>query len=185
MYLTLQLSVPRSIIAGEEGEGVKTINHSRLALASHSTEPTSPLRACLPELKEGVDVNSLVFALAYHTLEFQASLPKGNRFFPLLNPSLTPAEALKGTAFVEFPTIQVMPKSDWEDKVSKGEVVILPFHHRQNTKAGVKRKAEDVENTESTPVSHEVVKPRPVSTVPLGLALADYGSDEEDSDAAE
>lgn len=52
--------------------------------------------------------------------------PRPRLYFPPLETSLPVAQVLEGTSFVEFPTIQVWTKRDWEAAVGDGSVYVVP-----------------------------------------------------------
>jgi len=194
----VQISVPRELVEPDK-TGHKSITHSRVAVPPIATGGDSTLAALLlPEMAD-VNVDTLVFAMPYHSLDREEVAPKGEKYFPPMNPNIPLIDAFRGTAFVEHPTIHVMKKEVWAERLRKGEVVEMPLAIRDapdNSRTGEKRKADRVEDAAvqatrpptsapslpAKPVASVKTEPAPALPVALGLGLGDYGSDEDEDE---
>ena len=198
LYLTVQVSVPREMVEPDK-TGHKVFTHSRVAVPPAKSGGGSTLAALLPPEMADFSVDTLVFAMPYHSLDREELAPKGDKYFPPMDPNVRLIDALRGTAFVEHPTIHVLKKDEWVDRLRKGAVVEMPLANRDlpiTSRAGEKRKMDWVD--ESTPALSASSPAIPVPTLPakpsfavsaapvraapggLGMGLVDYGSDEDE-----
>ena len=132
---TLTLTVQLAVLTPTENDLTKhekrMTSHSRvIVLDSSRTADMATFTSLLPPDSE-LEPNDLVFVLPYHTFNRDTSLPapssKSEAFFPPLDRSVPIIEALKGTAFVEFPTVHVYPLAIWEASRNDGRVVVMPL----------------------------------------------------------
>lgn len=180
LYLTIQLVLPKELAGGDEA---KTIHHSRLAFSASSNLHT--LHSLSPK---DMDTGNLVYALPYHRVDrddersMAVLKPGASHFFPPLTPTISIADALRGTAYIEFPTIRVFEKRVWDEKIGKGEIVVHPLSGtavagRSETAQAAAPVPEPIGATPQAQSKVEAVVPPAPATLGLGL---DYGSDEED-----
>lgn len=126
-------------------------------LLSHPRCPVLPaeksvsLASLLPDSLSDADI---VFALPYHMPRRHsrdvrnasapdlagapALVPGARRFFPPLDGTTPLEKALTGTAWVEFPTVHLYARAEWDAAVAAGEVVVVQKH----APADNKRKAD-------------------------------------------
>ncbi|KAL7419262.1 Box C/D snoRNA accumulation [Cryptotrichosporon argae] len=156
LYLTVHLLVPELI-----------------------TPQPLPLSTPLPTLLPSGTPDS-VLLLPYRGP--RARTPGVEPFF-LLDPSgdRTLAQALRGTAFVEFPVIRVVERGEWERRLKEGSVEVVPAAEvsvaaDEEGAAGTKDGAEAKEGGAED--GREAKRPKVVS---LG-ALGDYASDDDEDD---
>lgn len=201
LRLTVQLQLMDSL---KPANGSAMVNHPRLAFPPQSGEPAT-LHSLLPvNMRERA---GLIFALPYHNPQHMelSSIPGGQRFFPPLSPDVPVIDALRGTSFVEFPTIRVYAKAEWDDKQRRGEVVVLPLLQPAAPISDSPKKFKDQTTlpdastnnavgqgasplVHTPPIYHAVETKTPTTMAPaptLGLGLGNYDSDEEDEDAVE
>ncbi|WVQ97127.1 hypothetical protein IAU59_004237 [Kwoniella sp. CBS 9459] len=130
LYLTVHLSIPSNLLESETStESHKTINHQRVLFASSSPASTGlpTLSSLLPET---LDPTSVVLLLPFHSTPSQPApehTTNQKLFYPPLDSSKTLNDAMRGTAWVEFPVIQIMQRSEWEDGLKKGDIVVVPL----------------------------------------------------------
>lgn len=142
----------------------------------------------------GDEIQDLVFAMkVYHPSGFSLPAPtldhspptyptlpsasssrgktSAERYYTPLPPSAPLDSALKGTSFVEYPTIDVFLRRHWDQLVNTGKVAVFPVHQvvehgkedaaprhgqerlsvsRQGTEQAVKRKHSDDDDDDAT-----------------------------------
>jgi hypothetical protein len=193
LHLTIQLSIPESLIshtdsgskAGSSTEslnGVKTINHLRVLFASPSqsdSEPLPTLASLLPPLSSKV-----VLVLPFHPsidiptpIDILLRHPRPRLFFLPLDANITLEQAFRGMSWVEYPVIQVMSHSEWEEKMRQGSVAVVPVKKEVE---GRGEKRERVEVGEVGRVDGGVKKVKETQGGLMGLGS--YDSDESDAD---
>jgi hypothetical protein len=211
IQVTLSPNTLRSIDAGDNGKSPATTTIiSRVLFASTSQTDLPTLDSLLPA---SIQAEQHVIAMRYtpHTTnrdvdtdgsETPSALPSKS-FFPPFEANDQLQQALKGTTFVEYPTIEVYTKFEWDDRIAEGSFSILPLQEIPERRArdsgwGAKRaQATMQESSQSgqpsiqsdTLAACQVVEPEmkrarvdvPAPPTSLGLGL-DYNSDEE-SDA--
>ncbi|RXK41515.1 hypothetical protein M231_01223 [Tremella mesenterica] len=74
----------------------------------------------------------------------QTTIPSPPKmFYPPLDVTIPLRDSLKGTEWLEYPSIHLFDKMDWEEKLKQGEVVIIPVHVEKREKGdssrGIKR----------------------------------------------
>lgn len=132
LHLTVQFVVPVGVIQPEHPKAreMKTITRPRVVFSEPDTESIPNLASLLPS---PVHTDDLVFVLPFQPspgrLPPEVPLSKRQKlFFPPLKPTSTLAEVLRGTAWVEFPTFHIVPRTEWEDGKRKGEIVVVPLN---------------------------------------------------------
>ena len=188
LYLTVQLSIPFNLLVpkNKTERGPKIINR-RVLLASPDSKNLPTLAAQLPKSLAPTD---FTFALPFHSPAGPSARPlpvirKGKMFFPPLDPARPLSETLRRTAWVEFPTIHVIPSQEWQERVKKGEVVIAPLlepivaseGRTRDAGWGAKRRAP----TEMVGVGKKVK----IGVEDVLAALGEYDSDEEEEEGEE
>ncbi|KAI9634798.1 uncharacterized protein MKK02DRAFT_27942 [Dioszegia hungarica] len=217
--LTVQLSIPQPLLPPDKPDsteadfpkrlGTEVIDHNTPKLFTHTrvlfahpTQPLPNLHSLLPPLM--LTASDIVFLLPFFPSPARPAPPvedtasrAARLFFPPLDPELPFADVFRGTAWVEFPTVHIMSKVDWERGLKKGEVGVVPLAQAKKRGAddagidavtprqwggerdsgwGIKGKKVQV-----VPVAkkQKVELKRPDATAALG-ALGDYASDDED-----
>ncbi|WRT63991.1 uncharacterized protein IL334_000918 [Kwoniella shivajii] len=130
LFLTIRLSIPAQLLdpsSSSSSSANKSIVHARVLLAS-------PKSSSLPTLSDLIsfppDVSKVVCVLPFHSTPSRPAPEhdKGQRlFYPPLEPSLPLAKVLKGTAWVEFPTLEIMEQTKWEEGLNEGVFVMVPL----------------------------------------------------------
>lgn len=201
MRLTVQLVLSDEL---KPPNGSNMVNHPRVAFPPPSGPPAT-LPSLLPAELGGRE--DLVCVLPYHTSQHEgiSSIP-GQRFFPPLSTTLPLIDALRGTSFVEFPIVRVFTQTEWNAKVKRGEVVVLPLLCAVQPSSPVNRQRVDhskpsattphltgpfssvrqLDKSVSLQVPASPIPPKQAApTISLGLGLGDYDSDEEDEEAVD
>jgi len=194
--LTIQLSISESLLsntdssskAGSSTEslnGVKTINHLRVLFASPSqsdSEPLPTLASLLPPLSSEV-----VLVLPFHPsidtptpLDILLRHPRPRLFFPPLDANITLGLAFRGMSWVEYPVIQVMPQSEWGEKMRQGSVAVVPVKKEIEARG---EKRERIEVEEVGQVDGGVKRTKQTQGGLMGLGS--YDSDESDADTGD
>ncbi|WWD18001.1 hypothetical protein CI109_102448 [Kwoniella shandongensis] len=205
LHITLHLSISQQLLDPTSADtSTKTISHNRVLFAA--SEPTTMpiLSSFLPPSL--VDTTSdLVFAMPFHSTPSRPApdhAPGQKLFYPPLDSAKSFAEVLRGTAWVEFPVIHVMKRSDWESSIEKGTVGIVPVSQgsmqTRDSGWGAKRRVQVVEEREDEEDSTKRARTMatalnipgpasvPTSTPTEGLmALGEYESDSEVEDEVE
>ena len=150
----------------------RTISHSKALLATSKPQDLPTLSSLLPL---NIVETSLVLALPYLSGEMDASSnsqPGTRLFFPPLDQASPLSQALRGTSFIEFPTIQVFTLEAWTSILFKGLVKIMPFLNVQEPRADGGKRKRAIDDPDG-------VKPRPAPAMSDGaiLALGSYESD--------
>jgi hypothetical protein len=198
LHLTIQLSIPESLIshtdsgskAGSSTEslnGVKTINHLRVLFASPSqsdSEPLPTLASLLPPLSSKV-----VLVLPFHPsidiptpIDILLRHPRPRLFFLPLDANITLEQAFRGMSWVEYPVIQVMSHSEWEEKMRQGSVAVVPVKKEVEGR-GEKRERVEVEEVGRGHVDGGVKRTKETQGGLMGLGS--YDSDVSDADAGD
>ncbi len=135
LHLTVQLSVPPNLLKLEDKAalGPKLISHPRVHFA-HPDQTSLPTLASLlpPHLKVADIILALPFDFSAirHTPPSFYDNPRAKFFYPVLDTAKSVAENLRGTLWVEFPTIRVISRKEWEGMLRvKGveRVIFVPF----------------------------------------------------------
>ncbi|WVW82112.1 hypothetical protein I302_104117 [Kwoniella bestiolae CBS 10118] len=184
LQITIHLNVPSHLLdPSSTSSDPKTLTHPRLLFTSPST--SKPL-ATLSSLITPSPSTKVVYLLPFQSTPSRPAPghTKGQKlFYPPLNPSKSVAEALGGTAWVEFPVIEIMEKTRWNEGVEKGEYMVVPLSEplislkdRTRDSGWGKRKIDIVDAREG-----EGQSPKKAKIDGKGLmALGDYASDDED-----
>ncbi|ORY31856.1 hypothetical protein BCR39DRAFT_558040 [Naematelia encephala] len=191
IHLTVQIVVPKDLLPEQEADEPKTITQHRV-LFSHSDVTILPKLSSLlsPDLAEDA-----ILLLPFHPSPARPTpddLPDQHPrlYFPPLDTNQTLSEALRGTAFVEFPAIHLISKKAWEESVSGGRVRIVPLAEprsggdmgrQRDSGWGNKRKGGPVEE-EAAGQNSDAKKMKAHQGL---MALGEYGSDSEVSDGDE
>ncbi|OCF33303.1 hypothetical protein I316_05044 [Kwoniella heveanensis BCC8398] len=136
LYLTVNFIIPTNLLEGNPASpsssgptSFKTVNHTRVLFASNnSTSTTLPTITSL--LPKELASTPIVLLLPFHSTPSQLAPEhtSGQQlFYPPLDPFKALNEALKGTAWIEFPVIQVMERERWEDGSQKGDMAVVPL----------------------------------------------------------
>ncbi|WVF70768.1 hypothetical protein IAT40_005562 [Kwoniella sp. CBS 6097] len=130
LYLTMHLQIPTHLLdADSSSDSLKNVNHQRVLFASPASTSTA-LPTLVSLLPETIDANSIVTLLSFHSMPSQPAPEHAlgqKLFYPPLDPSKTLNEALRGTAWVEFPVIQIMERTKWEEGLKQGDMVVVPL----------------------------------------------------------
>ena len=192
MWLTIQLVMPVALPRPMDpiSTETRTVRHSRVLIVSPDEKHLPTLASLLPP---PLSAEAIVFVLPFHQAQTQPppAKPPGKAFFPPLAPTRPLEHALKGTAWVEFPIIHVIPLVEWDEAVHKGEITIMslyepmleePAERPRDNGWGSKRRAS---LGESGPAREPVTKK--VKMAPdLGLAaLGEYKSADEENESAD
>lgn len=123
--------------------------------------------------------------------DITSRVPRPRPFFPPLDGSKPIAAVLKGTAFIEFPTIQVVSREAYNADLQAGKITLVPLAEpRRKERPGQAAAASGTTGAKvSSPliqvVGHEDA-PRPSKAAPdaaAGLgALGAYASDEDEDE---
>lgn len=131
MTLTIQLAISTPSEEDRTKFDKKMVNHSRVIVFSPTSSTTLATLESLLPTDMNLQLDGLIFALPYHTINRDAPSPiapaKGETFFPPLEPKIAIVDALKGTAFVEFPTVHVYSKEEWEALRAESRITIMPL----------------------------------------------------------
>jgi hypothetical protein len=73
---------------------------------------------------------------------------RGQRFYPPFSPTEPLESVLKGTSFLEFPTVHVFLREDWERRVADGEVVVDERRGEVGQKQSTVAQGRETSNTE-------------------------------------
>ncbi|WVR05752.1 hypothetical protein IAU60_002777 [Kwoniella sp. DSM 27419] len=190
LHMTIHLTAPESLLDPTMTTfAQRIIPHQRVLVATKdSDKATLPtLTSLLPTPIEAAHV----FALPFHSTSSRPApehLPDQRLFYPPLEPGLPLAQVLRGTAWVEFPMIEVVSRQAWDQGLSKGTIGIIPLSEgttpigsRERDAGWGKRKASGEGHCEQ--VAEVAKKVRIVEKPADGLlALGDYASEEEESD---
>ncbi|CAD6579500.1 MAG: hypothetical protein TREMPRED_002509 [Tremellales sp. Tagirdzhanova-0007] len=129
MWLTIQLvisvALPRP--TNPNTAETRTVRHSRVLLVSPEEKSLPTLDSLLPP---SLSTETVIFALPFHHAHTQPppTKPPGRAFFPPLAPTIPLEYALKGTAWVEFPIIHVIPRAEWDEAMQKGELTVMSLY---------------------------------------------------------
>jgi hypothetical protein len=149
LHLTIQFQIPYSLLGDSQSSNsstdIKTINHLRVLFASPTATSTDlpTLSSLLPALSEEV-ILLLPFHPSYNTptpIDILLRQPRPKLFFPSLRTDVSLETTFKGVAWVEFPVIQVMSRTEWEKRVEEGIVAVVPIS--QVVERGEKRKMDE------------------------------------------
>ncbi len=145
---------------------------------THARVPVLPSAATLASLlPDSLRATDVVFAMPYHIPRRRAAElrpPGRGAYFALLPGSKGLDIALHGTAFVEFPVVQVWAKDEWERNVRARAVGIMPSLQPPR----VPKEGETEE--EERPATRVTVEASALA------GLGDYGdSDEEEDEGGE
>jgi len=95
-----------------------------------------------------------------------------------LEANITLEQAFRGMSWVEYPVIQVMSHSDWEEKMRQGSVAVVAVNKEVEARG---EKRERVEVEEVGKVDGGVKRTKETQGGLMGLGS--YDSDESDTDA--
>jgi len=137
LTLTIQFAIHTSTDDGQLEK--RTVNHSRVVVSSTSANGSSAtLESLLPDDMD-LPKDDQIFALPYHNPNHDASSvapSKAEAFFPLLDGKSAIIDVLKGTAFVEYPTVHVYPRNTWEGLCAMSRAVIMPLLDETDASSG-------------------------------------------------
>ncbi|WWC99506.1 hypothetical protein V866_006409 [Kwoniella sp. B9012] len=184
LHITIHLTIPTCILDPPSSSQTKTIAHTRVLFSSPSADKSS-----LPTLSSLLTPPPSTSSNIIYVLPFQStpSRPapdhtKGQKlFYSPLDPLKPIAEALGGTSWVEFPIIELMEKTKWDEGLQQGEFVVVPLSQppialRSKDSGWGKRNIESLDGEKDN-----VESPKKAKIDGKGLmALGDYGSDDED-----
>ncbi|WWC86087.1 uncharacterized protein L201_000958 [Kwoniella dendrophila CBS 6074] len=197
LNITIHIIIPFKLFdPNSTNDSYKTINHPRILFASNDSKPLPTLKSLITI---PIEMTDIVFILAFHSTPSRPSPEheKGQKlYYPPLDPSNTLAEVLSGTAWVEYPIIEIMEKSKWEEGLKKGNYMVVPLSEpliqiRTRDSGWGKRKIDSVdneleENTVSVVNDSKQDGPKKAKIITECLmALGDYGSDGAEDDVDE
>lgn len=203
--MTIQLVIPPDLLLDDTHDTSKPRLHTRVLIASSTPGDTLPtLSSLLPNtIRPSKD---LIFLLPFHPTTHHPApddivISNQRLYYPPLEQDKPIFEVLKGTAFVEFPSIELMQKEAWLAQLGEARVRVVPPNQgigvgegrgRDSGWAGAgKRRSggEDVGSLQqdkrvkpdiSVPNKANVVKPGVQANTLAGLLA--YGSDDEVDD---
>ena len=187
IYVTIQLEVPLALLSEEDqiSREAKTITLPRVLFAVPDDKALSTLASLLPP---PLIADELIFALPFHATltrpppELPNPVSGTKLFFPTLAPDRPLSDVLKGAAWVEFPTIQVIPRAEWAERLDKGKVTIVPLAEplAQGCTGRIRDSGWGAKRKPSADVPNASAK-RPKMEADLALTvLGDYESGEEE-----
>ena len=190
LYLTIQL-LPQAEL-NKIGQGVRSdITHSRVTVAALNTNLPTLSSLVPPELLS--ETANLVLAIPYHIPSSDESTHPASSlaqyYFPPLEMTTSVEEALRGTCFVEFPTIHLYLRKEWDEKVERGKIVVMPLRQYQmgsrdsgwGKRKGVEPEMDGMELEEEKRIKVEA-ETRAVVTSSGLIGLGDYDSEENSDD---
>lgn len=162
--MTIQLAVPPNLLDPSashstsltESADPKIITHTRVLISTNQSPTLPTLTSLLPppldnssQPKPNTDTGSrIIAALPFHPslsnptpIEILLRKPRPRLFFPPLSLSEPLAQVLRGTSFVEFPTVHIWSRDDWETALRDGSVAVVP--PAVVDQRGMKRKSDD------------------------------------------
>jgi hypothetical protein len=192
LHLTIQLAVPPTLLENEDTTPIRANTYTRVLIACPDSEsPLPTLSSLLPTTK--VPASQLMFILPFHSTPHyptpETLATRRKLYYPPLNPGIPIVEVLKGIAFIEYPTIEVMQQSAWEQAVNGGAAGIVPLREdigvdrRRDDGWGIKRKV-TIDASDENPDGKrpKVEGPGGIGSraEPLDITgLVAYGSDED------
>jgi hypothetical protein len=117
---------------------------------------------------------------AVQTTLTQPNQSRSKLYFPPLDATKPLAAVLKGTAWVEFPILHVIPQTEWEEGMKAGKIVLVPLAEpRGRDDMRAEKRPGEVEAQEG---GTKKVKGIPEDQEKALGALGDYDSEEYDDD---
>lgn len=162
--MTIQLAVPPNLqdpsashsTSLTESADPKIITHTRVLISTNQSPTLPTLSSLLPspldnssQPEPNTNTGSrIIAALPFHPslsnptpIEILLRKPRPRLFFPLLSLSEPLAQVFRGTSFVEFPTVHIWSRDDWETALRDGSVAVVP--PAVVDQRGMKRKSDD------------------------------------------
>jgi hypothetical protein len=206
LHLTIQLTIPPHLLEGDTHDASRPRIHTRvLAVSSKPDEELPTLSSLLPT--STIPSLNLIFALPFHPTSNhplpEAAAATGCRpYYPLLPPDQPLIDVLKGTAFVEFPSIEVLERDTWEERLKLGKITVVPVNittglgrgrddgwgKRRRQDGGKDKDGVDVESVGPEKrvkldiALSKVGAPMPMTNPSTLLGLIAYGSDNSDDE---
>lgn len=184
----MHLSIPATLLdpSASPSDTPRLTTHPRVLFAS----PTESLPSLASLLPPSLTPEHVVLALPFYpsparrmsdvqTTPAEPGSSRPKLYFPPLDPTKPLAAVLKGTAWVEFPILHVVPKTEWEEGMKGRKIVLVPLAEPRgrDDMRGEKRAGEEAQ--EGTMKKVKVVAEDQERA--LG-ALGDYDSEEYDDD---
>ncbi|EAL22158.1 hypothetical protein CNBC2960 [Cryptococcus deneoformans B-3501A] len=193
LHLTVHLIIPSNLILPSPDSTIitstsfKTITHPRVLFHAREAESLPTISSLLPSLT--IPLSEIRFCQPFHSTPFRPApshQPNQKIFYPPLDANKPLKDVLKGSAWVEFPEIQLMARETWEEMVDKGEAIITEIEamsqvsgRERDSGWGAKRRLNEVAEGK---VQHNGTKRLKSESNQGLLALGEYDS-EEGSDA--
>ncbi|KIR81941.1 hypothetical protein I306_00977 [Cryptococcus gattii EJB2] len=195
LYLTVDLIIPSNLILPSPNSTVvtssntssKTITHPRVLFHAPDAESLPTISSLLPSLT--IPLSEIRLCQPFHSTPLRPApshQPNQTIFYPPLDADKPLKDVLKGSAWVEFPEIQLMARETWEEMVNKGDVIITEIEaisqvpvRQRDSGWGAKRRPNEVPKEEGQQDGAKRLKAESNQGL---LALGEYDS-EEGSDA--
>lgn len=194
LHITVHLIIPSNLILPSpdstmvtSSTSFKTITHPRVLFHSREAESLPTISSLLPPLT--IPLSQIRLFQPFHSTPLRpAPFHQLNQkiFYPPLDANKPLKDVLKGSAWVEFPEIQLMTRETWEEMVNNGEAVVTEMEaipqvsgRERDSGWGTKRRSNEVVEEKG---QHDGTKRLKSESNQGLLALGEYDS-EDGSDA--